>query len=81
MTKLYFRQFYITRKLVLQGSFFIKDPDPDPVFSRIRNTALESIDSVVSPVMFACYLIVSWVAGLQDEMLPRGDASLVIKPL
>ena len=33
--KLYFRQFYITRKLELQGSFFwIKDPDP--VFSRVR---------------------------------------------
>ena len=37
MTKLLFRQLYITRKFELQGSFCaLKDPDPDPVFSRIR---------------------------------------------
>ena len=34
LTKLYFRQFYITRKLELLGSFLSKDSDP--VFSRIR---------------------------------------------
>ena len=34
-TKLYLRQFYITRKLKLHGAFVDKDPDPDPVFSQI----------------------------------------------
>ena len=41
-TKLYFRQFYITRKFELQVSFVDKGsgsgifPDPDPVFFLIR---------------------------------------------
>ena len=34
LTKLNFRQFHITRKLELQGSFCLKDSNP--VFSRIR---------------------------------------------
>ena len=34
LTKLYFRQFYIPRKLELQGFLWIKDLDP--VFSQIR---------------------------------------------
>ena len=28
--KLYCRQFFITKKLELQGSFVVKDPDPGP---------------------------------------------------
>ena len=35
LTKLEFRQFYQMRKLELQGVFVVKDPDLDPVFSRI----------------------------------------------
>ena len=47
-TKLYFRQFYITRKFELQGVFLWKK-DPDPVFSRIRVTQKDRIRPETDP--------------------------------